>query len=348
MPQLSHDLLRWWPLVLAYLVAAPAAWYTGRRLLPPQRWRAVPWTAPEAVAAFISYYLWGTFLFLLLIQTGLAERLYGPNAVAAVKAADGDRVAQMRVGLLATALALPFQVWTILAILRFGSDTRPYQLGLTTRRAGRNVILGALGWLILTPPVLLLYALASWLQNQLARGGVKEHPLSRLATDPNLTSAEVALVVLVAMVTAPVLEELIFRGVLQRWFERSWWGGHVAMGLALAWSVLNVAGEVGGDAWHERLLALAPVLFCVLMIPGFVWLSQWQRSPANAALYGTSLLFAVAHTSAWPSPIPLFVLALGLGWLARRTQSLVGPMVLHGLFNGVAVVQLLVLRNGLG
>jgi membrane protease YdiL (CAAX protease family) len=36
----------------------------------------------------------------------------------------------------------------------------------------------------------------------------------------------------------------------------------------------------------------------------------------------------------WPTPVALFVLALGLGALAYRTQSLVGPVVLHGLFNG--------------
>jgi membrane protease YdiL (CAAX protease family) len=39
--------------------------------------------------------------------------------------------------------------------------------------------------------------------------------------------------------------------------------------------------------------------------------------------------------------VPLFVLGLALGTLAARTGSLVGPMVLHGLFNGVTCVVLL-------
>ncbi|HKB41983.1 MAG TPA: CPBP family intramembrane glutamic endopeptidase, partial [Gemmataceae bacterium] len=64
------------------------------------------------------------------------------------------------------------------------------------------------------------------------------------------------------------------------------------------------------------------------------------RTPFGPALYATSLFFAAMHSFAWPSPVPLFALALVLGWLAERTQSLVGPMVLHGLFNGVACVQL--------
>jgi len=32
------------------------------------------------------------------------------------------------------------------------------------------------------------------------------------------------------------------------------------------------------------------------------------------------------------------VLALGLGYLAYRTKSLVAPITVHALFNGVAVV----------
>jgi membrane protease YdiL (CAAX protease family) len=34
--------------------------------------------------------------------------------------------------------------------------------------------------------------------------------------------------------------------------------------------------------------------------------------------------------------VPLFVLALGLGTLAARTRSLVGPIVLHSLFNAAS------------
>jgi membrane protease YdiL (CAAX protease family) len=69
----------------------------------------------------------------------------------------------------------------------------------------------------------------------------------------------------------------------------------------------------------------------------------WRlRAQSAGAIYGTALLFASAHSFAWPTPVSLFVLALALGYLAYRTQSLVGPMLLHALFNGVSVVILLV------
>jgi len=46
------------------------------------------------------------------------------------------------------------------------------------------------------------------------------------------------------------------------------------------------------------------------------------------------------HSFAWLSPVALFVLALGLGWLAYRMRSLAGPIVLHGLFNAVSCAPL--------
>lgn len=59
------------------------------------------------------------------------------------------------------------------------------------------------------------------------------------------------------------------------------------------------------------------------------------------AVFGTALLFGMLHVGVWPTPIPLFVLGLGLGWLAWRTQSLVGPIVLHALFNAVGSLRFL-------
>jgi membrane protease YdiL (CAAX protease family) len=64
--------------------------------------------------------------------------------------------------------------------------------------------------------------------------------------------------------------------------------------------------------------------------------SDWAN--ARLAIYGSAMLFAVAH--GWPQSIPLFLLGLGLGWLAYRTQSLIGCMVCHALFNAVACLVL--------
>ena len=69
---------------------------------------------------------------------------------------------------------------------------------------------------------------------------------------------------------------------------------------------------------------------------------QASETRANVllAVYGNGLLFAALHSSVWPSPIALFLLGFGLAWLAHRSQSLVGPMVAHALFNGVATLDI--------
>jgi hypothetical protein len=107
---------------------------------------------------------------------------------------------------------------------------------------------------------------------------------------------------------------------------------------------------------HERLLAAwpegfssimeaaAPPLFVLALLPLYLVVWAASRTPLASALFGTSLLFACIHTPVWPTPIPLFVLALGLGVLAQRTGSLVGPIVMHSLFNGFSCVLLLLER----
>jgi membrane protease YdiL (CAAX protease family) len=63
-----------------------------------------------------------------------------------------------------------------------------------------------------------------------------------------------------------------------------------------------------------------------------------QAADAARAIYAVAFLFAIVHP--WPTPIPLFLLGLTLGWLAYRTQSLIGPIVFHLLFNAVSCVAL--------
>jgi membrane protease YdiL (CAAX protease family) len=62
------------------------------------------------------------------------------------------------------------------------------------------------------------------------------------------------------------------------------------------------------------------------------------------ALYANAMLFALFHSSVWPSPVPLFFLGFGLAWLAQRSQSLYAPVVAHALFNSVAFASLIISR----
>jgi membrane protease YdiL (CAAX protease family) len=76
------------------------------------------------------------------------------------------------------------------------------------------------------------------------------------------------------------------------------------------------------------------VLFPVL---GRHW-GGWKAVLASAAV------FAVAHLSLGEL-IPLFLLGLGLGWLRWRSGRLSGAIWMHGLWNGMTFVNLLLLAD---
>jgi membrane protease YdiL (CAAX protease family) len=60
---------------------------------------------------------------------------------------------------------------------------------------------------------------------------------------------------------------------------------------------------------------------------------QWASANATLAIFGSAMLFGLMHCENWPAPIPLFGMGLVLGWLASRTQNLIGPITFHALFN---------------
>jgi membrane protease YdiL (CAAX protease family) len=330
---------------------------------------AVPWSALEigivVLLALPSIGLWEALVFEALDRGGLYRRVYGADAVALVRADEDRRERQrqaleviagpgvvedwlpkvrrlltIRLTLWAKVLAFPFQAVTIPLVLYAASRTRPAQLGLTTRRLGRNLLLGLAAFLVLAPLVLAVNALVEILYRRILGGQPQAHPLT-LVAGAGLTPAEWLLLVLSGVVTAPVLEEMIFRGLLQRYFAQEWWGGHAAVALAFAVAMSSCWARVRAAALPAAALNEAgPALFILALVPAYLFVVRRSRTPAGPAIFGTSALFAAIHSSVWPSPVALFVLALGLGILAHRTRSLAGPMLLHGLFNAIACVRL--------
>jgi membrane protease YdiL (CAAX protease family) len=60
----------------------------------------------------------------------------------------------------------------------------------------------------------------------------------------------------------------------------------------------------------------------------------------GAAIILTSLVFAALHAPQWPAPVPLFLLAVGLGVVYQRTGSLIAPICMHAVFNGFSTLML--------
>ncbi len=207
---------------------------------------------------------------------------------------------------------------------------RLLRLGLTTYRWPQNLIVAYLFWLLLTPLVHAIHVIVVLLFGEGTHG---LEMLLRLSRD-NVTWG---LAVLHVLLLAPVSEELLFRGVLQSWMMKSPPGADaIVLGSLIAAVVMGLTGT----------RPTGPILFLVTVGPGYLaferLVRRWipQRGAARA-IYASSLLFAAVHALAWPQPVPLFFLALGLGFLAYRTRSLLAPIIVHSLFNAVTMIHLI-------
>ena len=344
MPEASELLV----LFCMFAGGAAALWLWPRDIipfLPPQRLRAMPWGLRECLFALFMIFIFPGIIILMLYQSGFFEWVYGPEfhkALGDPKAA-GNQQATSRANLWVIVIGLPFQVSAILWSFHTSSGTLPYQLGLTTHRWRQDLALGFIGWLVLTPVIFVLnFAVIVYCQVVL-QVEPEMHGFDQLAKG-QLLPVEWWLLAASAVVAAPVLEELVFRGILLQYLSRKWWGGQAALAGSLALAILfrgqGIQAALGDREWGKLVWELQPIFF-VLLLAAVFELRRLRYWLGSSAIFGTAALFAMAHGAVWPSPVPLFPLGLVLGWLAYRTQSLVAPMLLHALFNSVAVVLLL-------
>jgi len=71
------------------------------------------------------------------------------------------------------------------------------------------------------------------------------------------------------------------------------------------------------------------------------WLEKHFVDDAGVAVSLSAIAFASAHAGQGLAFLPLFPLALVLGWIARQTGSIVPSTLLHAMFNAVSVFLLL-------
>jgi membrane protease YdiL (CAAX protease family) len=338
---------------LAVALAGGAVAWTGRavepaagRALPPQRLRAVVWNGPRVAAAFLVFFFLPIFIVPHLDPTTFARRSDG--GVMDPKVA--GRLAQCA----AAVLALPFQVAAWCGLLAAaGAPTPP--LRPSRRRIVMAYVAAFRTWVLLTPLVYAVNFAVLVMYGLLVGKQPDEHPILQTFQEGSLPVVSVVLLVIEAVVAAPIREELVFRGTVQPWLADRPWGGDV--GLVVA-AVVGVAFHAPAHiSIHDPasvLSAAAPLLLVLALWPLYRMidrssgLARWlpvrdpaRRRQAARAVVGTAAVFANFHANVWPTPIPLLVLALGLGWLAYRTQSVLAPVVMHMLFNAVVFAALI-------
>ena len=171
------------------------------RLLPLQRLRPGSWQGREVALVFLVMIFIPGMAQGFLEGIGFYQEFYGKEPTSEQKQ------------LWYMALAFPIIVAGSILILFTLSGTRPRHLGMTTGRWAQNIILGWLTWFPLTILTLGMYYLVRfWIK-------AREHSLGR-ALDSQAIAPEWLLGIFLAVVIAPFLEELVFRGVLQGWLRR--------------------------------------------------------------------------------------------------------------------------------
>lgn len=219
-------------------------------------------------------------------------------------------------------------------VLRWWSDIEPSDLGLFVDRWRLQIRFGVIAAFLATPGTYAIQLAATKIWR------VNEHPVQQMMME-RFTPTVATLALLLTVFLAPLVEETLFRGILQRWLTRLFGSGQRAVPPPLpassAPTVNDAAPLFDEPAISEP--AAERVDEPLVLDPSD---SNADEPGARMAIVTTSILFAALHGAQWPAPIALFVLSLVLGGLYQKTGSLLAAMVMHGVFNGFSTLLLIV------
>jgi membrane protease YdiL (CAAX protease family) len=213
---------------------------------------------------------------------------------------------------------------TALAVIGWRTRAGCRDFGISLRHLGQDVGLGLAAFVMLAPPV---YAI----QRLLVEWFPYRHPLiSMLQQHPDTLLR--AAVFFSAVVAAPVVEEFFYRVLWQGWLQdvlpRRERFQQLVFGTPAA--PVPSPGDDASQAGASGAGAMPPP----------------SRAAEALGIVACSTLFAAMHVSHGPAPIPLFVLALGLGYVYARTGRVLPCIVVHVLLNGCSLVALLTDQRG--
>jgi membrane protease YdiL (CAAX protease family) len=222
---------------------------------------------------------------------------------------------EQRVTYMAASTGVSFLSWILIVCwlqVRHGCTAADF--GFQWRRLPSDLRLGLAAFVMLAPIVYLI-------QFVLVLRYESKHPLIELLkADPDpwlMTLCGIA-----AVIVAPLAEETLFRLLLQSWLERLGTNTGPIARVLLGGRRLDVpAPQTASQSEPHATLGNRDA--AIRVSPRQEWI----------AIVGSSLLFALAHFSHGPDPIPLFVLSLGLGFLFARTGRIVPSIVVHLLLN---------------
>jgi membrane protease YdiL (CAAX protease family) len=337
-----------------------ARWVAGKPAIVFEPRRPVPWGPADAAVILAVWFVLMATLPLLCHRWLVGEAI----------APDPSKIDNLRVSMLGTLLANLGSI-TLGAAWLAARGARPGDFGLTRREAWRDLRLGALAFVAAVVPV---YAV----QRVLVEFWPSKHPLvSLLEKSPD--GWIIALAVLSAAIVAPIVEEFLFRLVLQGAIETAELRAVVGMGPATQagdhasanrpQAGVNEFAETTGaadaglgenleppgefanpyrapgadsDAPHAGPAAEDPRTLVRSLPDSKVWGLPMGVWPMTIS----ATLFALLHAGHGPDPIPLLLLALIMGYLYRQTHRVLPSIVLHMALNSCGLLLLWLQLSG--
>jgi uncharacterized protein len=192
----------------------------------------------------------------------------------------------------------------------------------------------------------LLLGIAGFLAIQVTLGilltllGDTDQPQQELLTVVGADTLTTLLVVLAAVVLAPIGEEIFFRGILFQALRRRVGLWPAAVVSSVPFGAVHVE-VIGPEALPAILVAV--VLLCLAVIPRFPLPVRLFLGALGLAALGFAVALGGPGAVLLPSGLALlgFVLALAF----HRTGNLLVPIVGHAAFNAVAVGLTIVAQN---
>ena len=223
--------------------------------------------------------------------------------------------------LVSSTTKLLYLIAVIVWLIRIGGATWK-DLGWDVCHGWSDLVTGVCGFFMLVAVVFSIQAVLSFVFEY-------EHPILDLL-EADETGHFFATAFFSAVVVAPLTEEFFFRVILQSWFEN----------LAEKWKKWSESR----DALTEPLPADG-VTTTIEFDPQAETVAEAEtdviRCGAWWPIFASALPFAAMHIGQGPAPIPLFVLAIGLGYIYQRTHRILPCIVVHSLLNGTSLLAFL-------
>ncbi|MGO8903551.1 MAG: lysostaphin resistance A-like protein [Isosphaeraceae bacterium] len=230
------------------------------------------------------------------------------------------------------------------AFVRLTSGAGLADLGLHRQEWPRQMGIGVRAAMLMTPPVCAIHFLTVHIWRSQA------HPVEQMVLE-KLTVGVAILAVLSTMVLAPWIEELLFRGIFQRWL------GRLVEDRPLPTTTIQEKGRFGPlEPANESFFLnskAAPTESTPIDPGSEIPASSHQPAeqpaslPSSLPILLTSFFFAAMHLPQWPAPIAILLLSMALGTVYQRTGSLLAAITMHATFNGVNTLFLLLAAIGL-